>query len=121
LNASTEGKALKPIEGMHKLTQGELTNKEKTMLENLQRRRSALYDVRQATERATADAVKAFDKTKAGKQRSKLIHKKNGSQKELSVKELAMMKVRLNKRKALEKARDEAVKECTKLKKTLNE
>ena len=130
-NASTEGKNLTTLEAKNKLTQGVMSNLETDQLKQMSKRRNDLVDERKATRKrspnndaaikASADAVKAFDASKAGKLRSKLVKKNNGSQRAMSLEELARMKILLQQRTTLEKARDSAVKQRTDLKKELDE
>ena len=76
-NASTEGKNLTTLEAKNKLTQGVMSNLETDQLKQMSKRRNDLVDERKATRKrspnndaaikASADAVKAFDASKAGK------------------------------------------------------
>jgi len=108
-----------------------MSNLETDQLKHLSKRRADLAEERKVTKKrspnnaaaikASTDAVKAFDISKAGKLRSKLVKKNNDSQRAMTLEELVRMKVLLQQRTLLEKARDNAVKERTDLKKELDE
>jgi len=130
---SEEGKRRDSLDRKKEKVADKITDNNVTTLAALEERRRILALARDAAKResprdenliaATKKAVLDFDKSKEGKQRKKLVTKRNTQEKglQMTAEEEATLKILTDRRTVLVKARDKLVKEKTDTYKKLDE